>query len=291
MPRWVIAAVLTPPPPAVDGSCVSYVYEMQYTEYLDRFRAHARLATIEEYASVVERGQDYPLLRVTTPGSRVCTITAGFHGEEPAGPLTLLEHLPEILEHARLRGVGLRIYPNLNPSGFEVGSRYNVSGEQPNNDFLRYEIAPDVWVGELLPGASFLRWQLFNEGPQETRALRANLETQPPPNAALDIHQDDHTQGLLTYAYVFGPRSEYQPLVERSGEHLPIGRELQVDPHHHTDRSGLVVANDGSITDYFLRRGVPYCAALETTTHSPMSACHRVNLVWIHGFIELAARA
>lgn len=267
---------------------------MQYAEYLDRFRAHARLATVEEYASVVERGQDYPLLRVTTPGDRVCTITAGFHGEEPAGPLTLLEHLPEILEHARMRDVGLRIYPNINPSGFEIGSRYNTSGEQPNNDFLRYQLPSGEWIGELQSGQAFARWQLFTGGPKETRALRADLDTQPRPHAALDIHQDRYIERALSYAYVFGPTSAYEPLVERAAEHMPIGRNLQVDTHHRTDHRtdglGLVVFHDGSITDYFHRRGVPYCAALETTTHSPMEACHRVNLVWIHGFIELAAR-
>lgn len=264
---------------------------MQYAEYLDRFRAHARLATVEEYAAVVEQGQDYPLLRVTTPGARVCTITAGFHGEEPAGPLTLLEHLPEVLEHARMRGVGLRIYPNINPSGFEVGSRYNKSGEQPNNDFLRYEITPGVWIGELHSGQEeFLRWELAEGGPKETLVLRKELESQPPPHSTLDIHQDRYIEGALTYAYVFGPSSAYEPLVERSSEYLPVARNMQVDTHHRTDSSGLIVAHDGSVTDYLWRRGVPYCATLETTTHSPMEACHRVNLVWIHGFIELAAR-
>jgi hypothetical protein len=262
---------------------------MEYAEYLDRFRAHARLATVEEYASVIENGRPYPLLRVITPGLRTCTITAGFHGEEPAGPLTLLEHLPEILEHARARGVGLRIYPNINPSGFEVGSRYNASGEQPNNDFLRYELTPGEWVGELPDGASFLRWELFSGGPKETRVLRADLEPQSAPHAALDIHQDRYSEGALTYAYVFEPLAAFEPLVERSSEHLPIGRELQLDPQHRTGPSGLVVSHDGSVSDYFFRRGVPYCATLETTTHSPMSACHRVNLIWIHGFIDLAA--
>lgn len=264
---------------------------MQYAEYLDRFRAHARLATVEEYATVVEQGHDYPLLRVTTPGARVCTITAGFHGEEPAGPLTLLEHLPEVLEHARMRGVGLRIYPNINPSGFEVGSRYNKSGEQPNNDFLRYEITPGVWIGELLSGQEeFLRWELAEGGPKETLVLRRELESQPPPHSTLDIHQDRYIEGALTYAYVFGPSAAYEPLVERSSEYLAVTRNMQVDTHHRTDSHGLIVAHDGSVTDYFWHRGVPYCATLETTTHSPMEACHRVNLVWIHGFIELAAR-
>lgn len=262
---------------------------MKYAEYLDRFRAHARLATVEEYASVVERGHSFPLLRVITPGERICTITAGFHGDETAGSLTLLEHLPEIVAHAQQRRVGLRIYPNLNPSGFEVRTRYNQSGERPNNDFLRYELEPGRWVGELRPGDSFLRWQLFVDGPQETKALRSDLVAQPPPHAALDIHQDPYTDAALTYAYVFEPTAAYRPLIDASAQHMAIGSELPVDDHHHTDDAGLVVAHDGSVSDYFFRLGVPYCAALETTTRAPMSACHRVNLVWIHGFIDLAA--
>ena len=31
-------------------------------------------------------------------------------------------------------------------------------------------------------------------------------------------------------------------------------------------------------------------AALETTTRTPLASCHAVNLIWIRGFIELAAR-
>jgi hypothetical protein len=262
---------------------------MQYAEYLDRFGAHARLATVEEYASVIEDGIEYPLLRVTTPGDRICTITAGFHGDEPAGSLTLLDHLPEIVAHAERRGVGLRIYPNVNPSGFQARTRYNLSDERPNNDFLRYEVEPGRWVGELASNESFLRWQLFVDGPQETRALRTDLISQPPPHAALDIHQDPYIEDPLTYAYVFGPASAFLPLVDEAGEHLTVARNMAVDDHHHANLSGLIVAHDGSITDYFFRRGVPYCAALETTTRAPLEACHRVNLVWIHGFIELAA--
>ena len=44
-------------------------------------------------------------------------------------------------------------------------------------------------------------------------------------------------------------------------------------------------------TDDFMRRGTPYCATLETTTQSELTDCHAVNLIWIEGFIDLAARA
>ena len=40
-----------------------------------------------------------------------------------------------------------------------------------------------------------------------------------------------------------------------------------------------------------MRRGTRYLATLETTTQSDLDRCHQVNLVWIKGFIELAAKA
>jgi hypothetical protein len=53
--------------------------------------------------------------------------------------------IPDIMavSGAALREVGLRIYPCINPSGFEAHIRYNLAGERPNNDFLRYETEPE----------------------------------------------------------------------------------------------------------------------------------------------------
>jgi hypothetical protein len=63
-----------------------------------------------------------------------------------------------------------------------------------------------------------------------------------------------------------------------------------VDEHHRANALGLVESNDGSVTDYYYRRGVPFTAALETTTHMRLEACHAINLIWICGFVDLAAR-
>jgi predicted deacylase len=239
---------------------------------------------------VVEGGREYPLLRATTSGRRSLVVTSGFHGEEPAGPLTLLENLPALVDYARARDVGLRIYPCINPSGFEDGTRYNRSGEKPNNDMLRYEVAPGIWKGELRAGEPFLRWALFDGGPKETRALRAELERHPAPDAALDIHQDRYLAGARMYAYVFGPKEAFVPMVEASARHADVVRGAQVDEFNRTDANGLIEYNDGSVTDYYLRRGVPFAAALETTTKTPLQTCHAINLVWLRGFVDLAAR-
>jgi hypothetical protein len=185
--------------------------------------------------------------------------------------------------------VGLRIYPLLNPSGFTDGTRYNRSGESPNNDFIRYEVEPGQWRDSLPKGMSFVRWAPFRDSPKETRALLAELEVGPRPDAALDIHQDPWLGGSVSYAYTFGPRAAYLPFVRGTEPRLPVARSRQVDDDVGTDADGLIELHDGSVTDYFFRRGVPFTAALETTTETPMPLAHEVNLTWILGFIDLAA--
>ena len=263
---------------------------VDYTDYARRILSYASLGEVAEYGRVTEAGNEYPLFRITVPGSRWLVITSGFHGEEPAGPLTLAESFPEIVAYARERDVGLRVYPCINPSGFEVGTRYNRSGEKPNNDFLRYEVTPGMWKGELARGEPFQRWVLYDGGPKETQAVRADVTRFPAPAAALDIHQDNYLHILATYAYTFGDKAAYRPLMEAASAHVTVIRNQKVDEHNTTDSDGLIEFHDGSVTDYFVRQGVPYTAALETTTRTPLALCHAVNLIWIRGFIELAAR-
>jgi hypothetical protein len=262
---------------------------VDYQHYKERFLAHRAVAEVRSHATVIEGGVAHELLLAQTPGRRSLVITAGFHGDEVAGPLTLLEHLPAIVEHARRREVGLRIYPCLNPSGFTDNTRYNRSGESPNNDFIRYEVEPGQWRDVLPPGAGFLRWTVFRQSPKETRAVLAELEVAPRPDAALDIHQDPWLDGPCSYAYTFGPRAAYLPLVRATEALLPVARSRQVDDDVRTDGDGLIELHDGSVTDYLFRRGVPFAAALETTTDTPLPVCHEVNLTWIRGFIDLAA--
>jgi hypothetical protein len=265
---------------------------VDYGAFLAEARAWARLGELSEYGSVLENGREYPLLRLTVPGKRWLLVTAGFHGEEPAGPLTLLRHMSDIVDHARKHDVGLRVYPCINPSGFEAGTRYNASGERPNNDLIRYEVSPGVFHGELHGDETFLRWVPFEKGPKETRALSADLRRFPAPQAALDIHQDGYMKGRYTYAYVFGELTAYRPLMAQVEARVAIARQALVDEAVRvwSDAEGFVVYRDGSVTDYCSRIGVPYTATLETTCETPLGLCHEVNLAWLKGFIELAGR-
>jgi hypothetical protein len=267
-----------------------------FTEYASRWRSSLRgIADLADYGTVAEGGREYPLLSASVPGPRTAVVTGGFHGDEKAGPLTLLEHAAELVDYARARGVGLRLYPCVNPSGFEAHTRYNTSGERPNNDFLRYEVTPGVWRGELRTGEGFLRRTPAADVPKETRALAAELGRHPRPEAALDLHQDNFIPGSLFYAYTFGERAAYRPLVARSEARIHVLRNSIVDSGHEpgsdvrSDEEGLIECHDGSITDMFHREGVRYTAAIETTTETPHGLADEINLIWIRGFIDLLA--
>jgi succinylglutamate desuccinylase/aspartoacylase family protein len=269
-----------------------------FSEYAARWRESlTEVAEVADFGAVVEGGRAYPLLaaaRDAVAGPSVL-ITAGFHGDEKAGPLTLLAHAAELFAYARVRGVGLRIYPCINPSGFEAHTRYNVGGERPNNDFLRYEIAPGVWRGELNAGETPLAWKPYEGGPKETIALARALARLPVPTAALDLHQDNFIHGHVFYSYVFGDRAPYRPLQARSGALLPVLRSSLVDSGYepgsdvHADAEGFIEIHDGSVTDHFHRAGVPFTAAIETTTDTPWALADEINMIWARGFIELAA--
>jgi Succinylglutamate desuccinylase / Aspartoacylase family len=272
---------------------------VEFSEYVERWeRSVPAPAQSFRYGNVTEGGREYPLLALRSPGARTVLVTAGFHGDEKAGPLTLLAHASELVAYAAARNVGLRLYPCINPSGFEAHTRYNTSGERPNNDFLRYELTPGQWRGELREGESFVAVAPARDGlPKETVALATALDAEPPPFAALDLHQDNFIHGAWFYAYVFGDFAAYRPLLGRSGALLPVLRSCIVDSGHEpgtdvrADEEGFIVAHDGSITDRCHRLGVAYAAAIETTTETPAPLSDEINLIWIRGFIDLAASA
>jgi murein peptide amidase A len=111
-------------------------------------------------------------------------ISAGIHGDEPAGPLTALKLLRENNwpEHAEVF-----LLPCLNPIGFTRNQRENVDGIDLNRDY-RNPKAP------------------------ETRAHIAWLERQPKFDLYLCLHEDWESHGF--YLYEQNPDSK-QSLAEK----------------------------------------------------------------------------
>lgn len=250
----------------------------------------------------------------------IVLVQAGLHGDEKAGPLTLIRHLDEVVDHAHAGGVALILYPLVNPSGFDANTRYNGDhdrGSAGNGDFLRYRLADGTLADEVAAGvAAPWIWSsdLDVALPAETRLLHQLLRREPLERicAALDLHQDCLTPNLgpASYAYAFGDLTRYQAIVAGVRRVVPLVAEqmigagfgVEIGAHGETtrpqssgehpcsDANGFVVRHDGSLTDLFFRLGAAHSIALETTGATPMADACAVNLLWIKGLIDLVTR-
>jgi protein MpaA len=107
---------------------------------------------------------------------RAVALSAGVHGDEPAGAWALLELVEGGLLDPRC---SYRIWPCMNPSGFAAGTRANAEGEDVNRAFSGNGSSPEASL--ILAANGGLRFAL-----------------------SLDLHEDGDAQGFYCYEYGVG---------------------------------------------------------------------------------------
>lgn len=168
--------------------------------------------------SVVGRVGDDELLFWTRPAQRgsgaTVFLSAGIHGDEPCGPLALLEYLRSSPLSDEFEWV---VAPVLNPSGLRAGTRENADGIDLNRDFLRKR-SEEV-------GAITEWWS--------RRQPRAMLH--------LSLHEDWEARGFYLYEINTGDRPAIgSRIVERIAPLFPVQEEGPVDDHE-LSSPGLIV--------------------------------------------------
>jgi predicted deacylase len=149
------------------------------------------------------RQGDFKLLALhrappSTPNPQASTrlyLSAGIHGDEPAGPLAALRLLQENRWPANAE---LWFCPCLNPMGFVLNRRENPEGKDLNRDYRHRETA-------------------------EVRAHIAWLECQPRFDVYLCLHEDWESHGF--YLYEQNPDGQpplAEPIVEAVQKVCPI---------------------------------------------------------------------
>ncbi|HMP84506.1 MAG TPA: M14 family metallocarboxypeptidase [Verrucomicrobiota bacterium] len=109
--------------------------------------------------------------RKPKPGTRNIYISTGVHGDEPAGPLAVLE----LLKSDRWPDdADLFLLPCLNPTGFILNSRENEARKDLNRDYRHFETEEVT---------AHVRW----------------LERQPPFDLTLCLHEDWESHGFYLY--------------------------------------------------------------------------------------------
>lgn len=247
---------------------------------------------IKEYGSVFyDKEYKFIQLRKKGDNEKFIVISAGIHGEEISGPITIAERLEEIVDYAK--DFSLVIYPCTNPSAFNK-QRYNLENEHPNNDHVRYFVN-DKWIDDLEDKNEFDNWLWSSQVvklPKETELLQASLKELPSHfiNGFLDLHQDIEMRDYGTYAYVMDKKELYAQIMERASKIVPVLNNKEINSGQKspsfTDELGFVKRHDGSLQDLMHRLGVPYTVTVETT-NIEMEKAIDVNMTWIKGIIEL----
>lgn len=275
---------------------MSYTKKLKYAGLIRRFKN--KKCQLKCYGEFKENRKKYKLYKIViNPKYRTRTllITSGFHGEEFNGPISLLNIFDDIVAYAKKMRVRVIIYPCVNPSGFDLRKRYNASNECQNNDFMRYLIKDDKWVGTLMPGEKYLEYKIVDSPAREVRLLKKDVLRHKIPHGVLDIHQQ---KGNLDtgdfYAYIFDKRAVYKKIMNKLKKVAKIARN---DPamnfedgreiYYKIDNDGFIVLHDCTMTDMFYRLGSKYVVTSETDTTMPLEIVSEINRIWIFELIKL----
>lgn len=151
--------------------------QLDLSGYFEDFRIAAAGAELVEKELTRVGGDPLSLWQpeVPAPGRPSVYLSAGIHGDEPAGTLALLELLRT---GALSGGANFTLFPALNPSGLRLGTRENRDGIDLNRDYLSCRTA-EV--------RSHVEW------------LRANYRGY---DLTLSLHEDWETSGFYLYEII-----------------------------------------------------------------------------------------
>ncbi len=164
-------------------------------------------------------------------------LSAGVHGDEPAGVIALLALAEnDALDHR----FSYRVWPCLNPTGFDAGTRENCDGVDINRAFARAGSSPEA--GAVIMANRDRRFQL-----------------------ALDLHEDDEAAGFYCYAY--GDVDAGRAQAAAAAEHpLDPRGVLRPDPAVEAEEIGGL-----SLTLRLIRHATRRALTVETASTRPLS--------------------
>lgn len=204
----------------------------------------------------------YDLLREGYP---VVYISTGMHGDEPAGPESLLSLLEGGLLDRRL---SFHLCPMLNPTGCAAGTRENAQGLDMNRDY-------------------------FHKQSSEVRGHVGWLERRDP-ELFISLHEDWESEGFYYYEINLGEDNpaRYEYLAEEITGFMPL-EEGQVIDEHEVRRRGWIY-HDAESDEmecwpeaiYMAKKGCALSFTLESPSALEMSKRVGVQLVAVWGVLD-----
>ncbi|MFQ5597761.1 MAG: M14 family metallocarboxypeptidase [Nitrospiria bacterium] len=112
---------------------------MRFSQRLVDLARQAGTLELRSFGEIAHRGKIHPLWVVESPsgrGKKTVCLSAGIHGDEPAGVEAVLQWMAELgKDKALLEGFQFTLFPCINPVGYEHDMRQNGSRIDLNREF------------------------------------------------------------------------------------------------------------------------------------------------------------
>eukprot|EP00903_Cladosiphon_okamuranus_P003457 g3455.t1 len=170
--------------------------------------------------------EDGPLMAWEKPGDGpVVYLSAGMHGDEPAGPLAALEMMERGLFGANRHWL---ICPAMNPGGLALHTRENRMGKDLNRDYLKQET---------LEVAAHIRW----------------LSRKPVPDLFVSLHEDWESTGFYFYEINCGQdRPEVaHAILSAASDIMPVEPEVVIDEHEVREAGWIFHCADADMPNHW----------------------------------------
>jgi len=177
-------------------------------------------------------------------------LSAGIHGDEPAGPLALLELLREGFFTPSVHWL---LCPALNPSGLAAFTRENAAGLDLNRDY---------WLRDTAEIMAHALW----------------LDARGAPDLFISLHEDWETNGF--YFYEINLRED-QPqrarhILDSVSPWFPPEPGPEIDGHEPREPGWIYHAAEPDLPEgwpeaiYLAKMGCPISFTFETPSHAPL---------------------
>lgn len=227
-----------------------------YSDLVHRARALAQRSNVTLEVIEVVRRSGYALpflqLRVGAQRPQQMLLSAGFHGDEPAGICAAFECAERLA--ALDCPLGALVLPCTNPTGFSAGRRCNDIGYDLNRTFGQQPAPRETEiVREAIAGRSFA--------------------------CTLDLHEDDDADGFYIYEHVRAPELTLGPAmvarVRAAGFPIHSGNEVEGYSMH----AGCVFPKEettsetiGFFSIFLFDYHTPHSMTTETPVRLPLAA-------------------
>ncbi len=181
-------------------------------------------------------------------------LSAGIHGDEPAGPLALLDLLRGGFFSEHFHWL---LCPALNPTGLAAHTRENIEGVDMNRDY-------------------------FRRSTREVRAHAAWLDALETPDLFISLHEDWETQGFYFYEINLGSenRGRTRRILESVAQWFSPEPGPVIDGHAATAPGWIYHASEPDVPEgwpeaiHLAKKGCPLSFTFETPSRAPLP--HRV---------------